>query len=335
MISVFGWTKLDSSSWIPYTAIQTFTPFNMRPYWSNNSDIWKSLYYHWTSLINYTWFDFNNSFSLLKISDVSISLSMPSLQVDSSTWKYDVYTQGNNSVRCVKEYYTCAEYNWWNWKVILNNPTIISEQLQWINPSQACYVQCDSNSLWNDVAKKCELVVPKWAEDLEPTTIWCSEWEPDIIAIIDWKKIRIAWCNAYWTSWAWVPLTTSTDINWTHYYYYWQEAFDWCNSKGWRLPTNNEFTDMKTKFMWTYLESNNINYKPKTAKQTSAPFNFYPAWYWENNKFTDLLKNGIYWSNTEISGDSSSVYTLYFDWYLSKMKKTTNALTTRCVKDYN
>ena len=224
---------------------------------------------------------------------------------------------------------------------IITTPwTATQENQSWQNndSNEACYYTCEAWYDWTDSTKTAcyELLYIT-----EASTIWCGENNPDIIATINWTKLRIAWCNASWTSWTWVPVaTTYTEtwniswIPWTiHYYYTWQNAMDWCASKWWRLPTKDEFDSMISTFWWTLLSSSTT---PYSAVQTKPPYFMYPAGYWHDNYLYDQNRGALYWSSTKY--DNTNAYRLSFDTNHIIMSyhldNTYSGFSVRCVKNY-
>lgn len=230
-----------------------------------------------------------------------------------------------------------------NWNIIFMTWKPIEENTPWQDEDyeKPCYYECKSGYWW----KNCDIAgLVKWVEALEPTTIGCPYLEEDIIATLNWVKMRIAWCNAFgWTgNSAPDAASTITDENWVHYFYTYPNWTNWCTSKWWRIPTRDEYLAMIKTFWLKRL--NNPWYAPYYSNTTEAPFNFYPPW-WTSWR---------YWTSTNhyYQGDNSNDYYYLFSIWQGSLNvdnplayrinnglnehisRVYNYLPVRCIKEY-
>lgn len=291
----------------------------------------------WTNGINIPW-DYYINNDIDKIYDIwTITTSTPT---DCEWWYY----LPDWRKRCVEVW---IWYYSWDWELSRTkcewNKTTLTMTSSTID---ACNV-CKKWYVWVN----CDVEAPDWLIIAESTTMPCAENEPDIIATIDWKLLRIAWCDASWTwylVWTWSQWTnwspryiyteTSWEITWIpwklHYYYQRKNASDWCESKWRRLPTKEEYIGMRLTFWWTKLKKDWLLY---TAIQTWYPYNFYPAGY-RKNWLNELSGTGSVWHYWANPTPEDKRYLNYFNQSSYSVSNGTvwswnDSNLARCVKD--
>ena len=126
-----------------------------------------------------------------------------------------------------------------------------------------------------------------------------------------------------WATYKWCNGSSSTLTKYTNTGYgtidnktYLEIADDVASMKwgsNWRIPTNDEMTELYEKCTWTWTTQNGINGYKVTSKSNGNSI-FLPAtgYYNSSSLLTNVGSSGYYWSNTRDASNSDNAYALRF-----------------------
>jgi hypothetical protein len=81
----------------------------------------------------------------------------------------------------------------------------------------------------------------------------------------------------------------------------------------WRMPTHDEFTELRTKCTWSEITQNGV-YGYKVTSKTNGRSIFLPeAGYWANSSLGYAGSSGVYWSSSLYTDYPSSARYVYFN----------------------
>ena len=137
-----------------------------------------------------------------------------------------------------------------------------------------------------------------------------------------WGEIEVKTIYS-WATYKWCNGSSSTLTKYTNTGYgtidnktYLEIADDVASMKwgsNWRIPTNDEMTELYEKCTWTWTTQNGINGYKVTSKSNGNSI-FLPAtgYYNSSSLLTNVGSSGYYWSNTRDASNSDNAYALRF-----------------------
>ncbi len=82
----------------------------------------------------------------------------------------------------------------------------------------------------------------------------------------------------------------------------------------WRMPTDAEWTELRTQCTWTWTTQNGVN-GYQVSSETNGNSIFLPAAGWRSDaRLSEAGSYGIYWSSSSGKGNPHYVWELCFDW---------------------